>query len=94
MQRWLAYCFARSPSRNSLSRKGCRVGLRIVLFEDCSAVDLSTSEIRHSLNDPERRNAADGICGDAPCPRGLHQADALGNLPRERKDGEDERDEE
>src|SRR5580693_1477783 len=26
-----------SPSRNSLPRKGCRVGLHIVLFEDCSA---------------------------------------------------------
>src|SRR5467141_4801412 len=26
-----------SPSRISLPRKGCRVGLHIVLFEDCSA---------------------------------------------------------
>jgi hypothetical protein len=26
-----------SPSRVSLPRKGCRVGLRIDLFEDCSA---------------------------------------------------------
>src|SRR6266404_4764752 len=33
----LAYCFAQSPSRVSLPRKGCRVGLRIVLFEACSA---------------------------------------------------------
>src|SRR5215468_3525595 len=32
-----AYRFARSPSRISLPRKGCRVGLRIVLFEACSA---------------------------------------------------------
>ena len=32
-----AYYFAHSPSRISLPRKGCRVGLRIVLFEDCSA---------------------------------------------------------
>src|SRR5437660_10529075 len=32
-----AYCFAQSPSRISLPRKGCRVGLRIVLFEVCSA---------------------------------------------------------
>src|SRR5436309_8740997 len=32
-----AYCFAQSPSRVSLPRKGCRVGLRIVLFEACSA---------------------------------------------------------
>jgi hypothetical protein len=31
------YHFARSPSRISLPRKGCRVGLRIVLFEACSA---------------------------------------------------------
>ena len=31
------YCFALAPSRISLPRKGCRVGLRIVLFEDCSA---------------------------------------------------------
>src|SRR5215469_18351161 len=29
--------FARYPSRISLPRKGCRVGLRIVLFEICSA---------------------------------------------------------
>jgi hypothetical protein len=28
-----AYHFARSPRRISLPRKGCRVGLRIVLFE-------------------------------------------------------------
>src|SRR5262249_39416190 len=32
-----ACCFAHSPSRISLPRKGCRVGLRIVLFEACSA---------------------------------------------------------
>src|SRR5450432_578078 len=32
-----AYCFAHSPSRISLPRKGYRVGLRIVLFEACSA---------------------------------------------------------
>src|ERR1700732_262207 len=32
-----AYYFAHSPSRISLPRKGCRVGLRIVLFEICSA---------------------------------------------------------
>src|SRR6201998_1620213 len=32
-----AYYFAQSPSRVSLPRKGCRVGLRIVLFEVCSA---------------------------------------------------------
>ena len=31
------YHFARSPRRVSLPRKGCRVGLRIVLFEACSA---------------------------------------------------------
>src|SRR5437016_6904678 len=30
-------CFAHSPRRISLPRKGCRVGLRIVLFEACSA---------------------------------------------------------
>src|SRR5262249_32675805 len=29
--------FARYPSHVSLARKGCRVGLRIVLFEACSA---------------------------------------------------------
>src|SRR6266511_2426979 len=33
---WASY-FAHSPSRISLPRKGCRVGLRIVLFEACSA---------------------------------------------------------
>src|SRR6266853_2900899 len=32
--------FAQSPSRVSLPRKGCRVGLRIVLFEACSAFTL------------------------------------------------------
>src|SRR5712671_15121 len=32
-----AYGFAQSPSRVSLPRKGHRVGLRIVLFEACSA---------------------------------------------------------
>src|SRR5258708_14494679 len=35
-----AYCFAQSPSRISLPRKGCRVGLRIVLFEACLAFTL------------------------------------------------------
>src|SRR5207244_592695 len=33
---WASY-FAHSPSRISLPRKGDRVGLRIVLFEACSA---------------------------------------------------------
>src|SRR6266478_8929837 len=32
-----AYCFAHSPLRVSLPRYGRRVGLRIVLFEACSA---------------------------------------------------------
>src|ERR1700730_3859259 len=32
-----AYYFAHSPSRINLPRKGCRVGLCIVLFEACSA---------------------------------------------------------
>src|SRR5712691_12575201 len=32
-----ACCFAHSPCRISLPRKLCRVGLRIVLFEVCSA---------------------------------------------------------
>src|SRR6266567_237111 len=36
-QRLGVLIFARSPSRISLPRKGCRVGLRIVLFEACSA---------------------------------------------------------
>src|ERR1700760_3782448 len=50
-----AYCFAHSPSRISLPRKGCRVGLRIVLFEDCSAFTrvtactLALSPIRDTL---------------------------------------------
>jgi hypothetical protein len=44
-----------SPSRISLPRKGCRVGLRIVLFEDCSAFTrvtactLTLSPIRDTL---------------------------------------------
>src|ERR1700738_5487628 len=32
-----AYSSLISPGRISLPRKGCRVGLHIVLFEDCSA---------------------------------------------------------
>src|SRR5258707_14768562 len=46
-----------SPSRISLPRKGCRVGLRIVLFEDCSAFTrvtactLALSPIRDTLLD-------------------------------------------
>src|SRR6201989_1145901 len=36
-RRGWAHCFAHSPSRISLPRKGRRVGLRIVLFEACSA---------------------------------------------------------
>ena len=49
------YCFAHSPSRFSLPRKGGRVGLRIVLFEDCSAFTrvtactLALSSIRDTL---------------------------------------------
>src|SRR5258707_10317918 len=44
-----------SPSRISLPRKGCRVGLRIVLCEDCSAFTrvtactLALSPIRDTL---------------------------------------------
>src|SRR6478735_9203066 len=47
-----AYCFAHSPSRISLPRKGRRVGLRIDLFEACStftrvtACTLALSPIR------------------------------------------------
>src|SRR2546421_713756 len=33
----LRHCFAQFPSRVNLPRKGHRVGLRIVLFEACSA---------------------------------------------------------
>src|ERR1019366_8420881 len=49
------YCFAHSPSRFSLPRKGGRVGLHIVLFEDCSAFTrvtactLALSPIRDTL---------------------------------------------
>jgi hypothetical protein len=52
-----AYCFAHSPSHFSLPRKGCRVGLRIVLFEDCSAFTrvtactLALSPIRDTLSE-------------------------------------------
>ena len=51
------YCFAHSPSRISLPRKGCRVGLRIVRFEDCSAFThvaactLARSPIRDPLSE-------------------------------------------
>src|SRR5476651_2095296 len=50
-----AYCFAHSPSRISLPRKGSRVGLHIVLFEACSAFTrvaactLALSPIRDTL---------------------------------------------
>jgi len=50
-----AYCFAHQPSRISLPRKGCRVGLRIVVFEVCSAFirvaacTLALSPIRDTL---------------------------------------------
>src|SRR2546425_12702275 len=50
-----AYHFARSPRRISLPRKGCRVDLRIVLFEACSAFTrvaactLALSPIRDTL---------------------------------------------
>src|SRR3984893_16321534 len=50
-----AYSSLCSPSRISLPRKGCRVGLRIVLFEDCSAFtrvtacNLALSPIRDTL---------------------------------------------
>jgi len=49
--------FARSPNRVSLPRKGCRVGLRIVLFEACSAFTrvtactLALSPIRDTLSE-------------------------------------------
>src|SRR4029077_7430299 len=52
-----AYRFAHSPSRISLPRKGCRVGLRIVLFEACSAFTrvaactLALSPIRDTLSE-------------------------------------------
>src|SRR5712675_517366 len=52
-----AYCFAHSPSRVSLPRKGHRVGLRIVLFEACSAFTrvtactLALSPIRDTLSE-------------------------------------------
>src|SRR5215475_11791860 len=38
-----AYCVAHSPSRISLPRKGHRVGLRIVLFEACTAFTCVTA---------------------------------------------------
>src|SRR5712672_2770944 len=50
-----AYPLLCSPRRISLPRKGCRVGLRIVLFEDCSAFTrvtactLALSSIRDTL---------------------------------------------
>src|SRR5450432_1214121 len=52
-----AYCFALSPSRINLPRKGRRVGLRIVLFEACSAFThvaactLALSPIRDTLSE-------------------------------------------
>src|SRR6202166_1308234 len=52
-----AYYFAHSPSRISLPRKSGRVGLRIVLFEVCSAFTrvtactLALSPIRDTLTE-------------------------------------------
>src|SRR5579863_5015594 len=52
-----AYQFAQSPSRISLPRKGRRVGLRIILFEACSAFTrvaactLALSPIRDTLSE-------------------------------------------
>src|ERR1700732_230524 len=52
-----AHCFAHSPSRISLPRKGRRVGLRIVLFEACpaftrvTACTLALSPIRDTLTE-------------------------------------------
>src|SRR3979411_870189 len=52
-----AYCSLTSPSRVSLPRKGHRVGLRIVLFEACSAFTrvtactLALSPIRDTLSE-------------------------------------------
>src|SRR5262245_47284491 len=52
-----AYCFAHSPRRISLPRRGCRVGLRIVLFEACSAFTrvtactLALSPVRDTLSE-------------------------------------------
>jgi hypothetical protein len=52
-----AYYFAHSPSRISLPRKSGRVGLRIVLFEFCSAFTrvtactLALSPIRDTLTE-------------------------------------------
>jgi hypothetical protein len=49
--------FAQSPSRFSLLRKGCRIGLHIVLFEACSAFThvaawtLARSPIRDPLTE-------------------------------------------
>src|SRR5246127_1468394 len=54
--RW-AYSSLCSPIGTSLPRKGCRVGLRIVLFEDCSAFTrvtactLALSPIRDTLSE-------------------------------------------
>ena len=53
----LGVSVAQSPSRISLPRKGCRVGLRIVLFEACSAFTrvaactLAPSPIRDTLSE-------------------------------------------
>src|SRR5712692_10150220 len=53
---WARY-FAHPPNRISLPRKGCRVGLRIVLFEACSAFTrvtactLALSPIRDTLTE-------------------------------------------
>src|SRR5215472_11151023 len=54
---WASSFCSFHPSRISLPRKGCRVGLRIVLFEDCSAFTrvtactLALSPIRDTLSE-------------------------------------------
>src|SRR6516162_5528893 len=44
-----------TPSRISLPRKGCRVGLRIVLFEACSAFTRVTACTLAQSMDPQQR---------------------------------------
>src|SRR5262245_14426116 len=54
---WASSFCSFHPSRISLPRKGCRLGLRIVLFEDCSAFTrvtactLALSPIRDTLSE-------------------------------------------
>ena len=81
----LADCIIQAPDIN-LPRKGCRVGLRIVLFEDCSAFTrvtactLGLSPIRDTLIEGSSHFVASMTVpipsGWSDCRVGLHRLES------------------